>query len=66
MKESEIDSSLCRGNVSKDFTINNIKIKTIKEVTNFFSVDFIDKNDILDIYKYLTERTWYKINVWNY
>ena len=66
MKESEIDSSLCRGNVSKDFTINNIKIKTIKEVTKFFSVDFIDKNDILDIYKYLTERTWYKINVWNY
>ena len=57
MKDSEIDSSLCRGNVSKDFTINNIKIKTIKEVTNFFSVDFIDKNDILDIYKYLTERT---------
>ena len=57
MKESEIDSSLCRGNVSKDFTINIIKIKTIKEVTNFFSVDFIDKNDILDIYKYLTERT---------
>ena len=31
----------------------------IKEVINFFSVDFnpIDKNDILDIYKYLTERT---------
>ena len=31
--------------------------KTIKEVINFFSVDFIDKNDILDIYKYLAERT---------
>ena len=68
MKDSEIDSSLCRGNVSENFTINNIKKTMIKEVINFFSVDFnpIDKNDILDIYKYLTERTWYKINVWNY
>ena len=68
MKDTEIDSSLCRGNVSENFTINNIKKTMIKEVINFFSVDFnpIDKNDILDIYKYLTERTWYKINVWNY
>ena len=59
MKDSEIDSSLCRGNVTEDFTINNIKKTMIKEVINLFSVDFnpIDKNDILDIYKYLTERT---------
>ena len=40
----------------------------LKEVVKFFSVDFnpIDTNDILDIHKYLMERTRYKINVWNY
>ena len=32
---------LCLGNISKDFTINNMKKKTrLKGVANFFSVDF--------------------------
>ena len=36
-----------------------LKKDRIKEVINFFSIDFnpIDKNHILNIYKYLTERT---------
>ena len=45
---------------AKDHTINNMKKKTgLKRVVNFFSVDFnpIDTNNILDIHKYLMERT---------
>ena len=52
--------SLCLGNVSKEFTINNMKKKIgLREVANFFSVDFnpIDTNNIIDIHKYLMERT---------
>ena len=47
--------ALCLGNISKDFTINNMKKTELKEVVNFFSVDFnsIDTYDILDIHKYL-------------
>ena len=40
------------------------KKKTVlKEIANFFSVDFssIDTNDILDIHKYLMDRAYYKI-----
>ena len=40
------DYALCLGNVSKDFTINNMK-KT--------------RLDILDIHRYLMKITWYKI-----
>ena len=60
-KDSEIkDYTLCLGNISKDFTINNVKKKTgLKGIVNFFSVDFnpIDTNDILDIHKYLMKGT---------
>ena len=54
--------ALFLGNISKDFTINNMKKTGLKGVVKFFSVDFnpID-NDILDIHKYLMKRTWYKI-----
>ena len=59
--DSEIkDYALCLGNVSKDFTTNNLKKKTgLKGVVKFFFVDFnpIDNNDIKDIHKYLMERT---------
>ena len=36
----------------------------LKRLVKFFYVDFnpIDTNNILDIHKYLMERTWYKIN----
>ena len=59
-KNSEIkDYVLCLGNISKDFTINNLKKTGLKGVVKFFSVDFnlIDTNDILDIRKYLMKRT---------
>ena len=52
------------GNVSKDFTINNMKKKTgLKGIVQFFSVDFnpIDTNDILDIHESLMKGTLYKI-----
>ena len=53
----------CPGNVSKDFTINNMKKTWLKGVVRCFSVDFnpIDTNDILDIHKYLMKRIWYKV-----
>ena len=59
-KNSEIkDYALCLGNISKDFTIDNLKKTGLKGVVNVFSVDFnpIDTNDILDIHKYSMKRT---------
>ena len=59
-KDSEIkDDTLCLGNISKDFTINNMKKAGLKGSVKFFSVDFnpIDTNDILDIHKYLMKKT---------
>ena len=60
-KKSEIeDYALCLGNISKDFTIYNMKKKNrIKRSCKFFSVALnpIDTNDILDIHKYLMKRT---------
>ena len=55
--------ALCLGNVSKDFTINNMKKAGLKGVVKCFFIDFnpIDNNDILDIHKYLMKRTWQKI-----
>ena len=50
-KNSEIkDYTLCLGNVSKDFTINNMKNMGSGGVVRLFSVDFnpIDTNNILD------------------
>ena len=49
----------CLGNVSKDFTINNLKKSGLKGVVKFCSVDFSPTytNDILDIHKYLMKRT---------
>ena len=57
---SEIkDYTLFLCNISKDFTINNMKKTGLKGIVIFFSVDFdpIDTNDILDIQKYLMKGT---------
>ena len=66
-KNSEIkDYALCLGNISKDFTINNMKKKTgLKGVVIFFSVDFnpTETNDILDIHKYSMKKHDIK-NIW--
>ena len=42
--------------------INNTKNKNKTGVEKFFPLDVnpVDNNDILDIHKYLMERTWYK------
>ena len=59
-KDSEIkDYTLCLGNISKDFTMNNMKKFGLGRVVKFFCVDFnpIDTNDILDFDKYLMKRT---------
>ena len=49
----------CLGNVSKDFTVNNMKKAGLKGVVKYFSVDFnpIDTIDILEIHKKLMKRT---------
>ena len=55
-KNSEIkDYALCLSNISKDFTIENMKNSGLKESVNFVSVDYnsIDSNGILDVHKYL-------------
>ena len=59
-KDSEIKYySLCLGNVSKGFTVNNLKKTGLKGVVISFFADFnpIDTNNIIDIHKYLMERT---------
>ena len=60
VKNSEIkDYTLCLGNISKDFKINNMKKVKLRRVVKIFSVDFnpIDTSDILDIHKYLMKKT---------
>ena len=46
-------------NVWKDFTINNLRKTGSKGVVKIFSAGFnpIDINNIIDIHKYLMERT---------
>ena len=59
-KDSEIkDYTLCLGNISKHFTINNMKNTDLKGTVKVFSVDYnaIDTNDILDMHRYLMKRT---------
>ena len=58
-KDYEIkDYALCLGNMSKDFTINNMKKNRSKGNCKIFCVAFnpIDTNDILDIHKYLMKK----------
>ena len=53
-KESEIKYYTQRlGNISKDFTINNMNKARLKRNKRFLSIDFnpIDTNDTLDIHK---------------
>ena len=54
--------ALYLGNISKDFTIENMNKTGLKVVVKFFSVDFnaIDTNEILDIHKYSMKKTRYK------
>ena len=53
---------MCLGNISKDFTIDNMKKSGLNGYVYDFSVDYntIDVSDIIHIYKYLMGATQYK------
>ena len=58
-KDSEIVATpLCLGNISKDFSVDNMKKKRIKGYVYDFSVDYdaIADDDIPDIHNYLVEK----------
>ena len=58
-KYSEIVAApLCLGNISKDFSIDNLKKTGLYGYVYDFSVDYdvIAVDDILDIYKYLMKK----------
>ena len=55
-KDQEIKlHPLCLGNISKDFTIDNMKKTGLKGSVKFFSVDYrpINTNEISDIHRFL-------------
>ena len=54
---------MCSGNISKDFTANNMKKTRLNGYVYKFSVDYdiIDTSNIINIHKYLMKKTWYKI-----
>ena len=63
-KDLEIKpNQLCFGNISKNFTLDNMNKTGPKGSVKLFSVDYnaIDNNDFLDIHRYLMKDTLYKI-----
>ena len=58
-KDSEtVATPLCLGNISKDFSVDNMKKTKLNGYVYNFSVDYdaIAVDDILDIHKYLMEK----------
>ena len=58
-KDSEITPyELCLGNISKDWSVDNMKKTGLKGCVYDFSVDYdaVEVSDILDIHKYLMEK----------
>ena len=58
-KDSEITPyELCLGNISKDWSVENMKKSRLKGYVYDFSVDYdsIDVDDIKNIHKYLMEK----------
>ena len=58
-KDCEIVANpLCLGNISKDFSVDNMKKTGLNGYVYDFSVDYdaIAVNDILDIHKYLMKK----------
>ena len=58
-KDSEISAyPLCLGNISKDWSVDNMKKTGLKGYVYDFSVDYdaIAVSDILDIHKYLMKK----------
>ena len=63
-KDQEIKlRPLCLGNISKDFTIGNMKKIGLKGSVKFFSVDYrpINTNEISDIHRFLMKEIFYCI-----
>ena len=59
IKDSKIVATpLCGGNISKDWTADNLKKTGLNEYVYDFSVDYdsIPVDDMLDIYNYLTKK----------
>ena len=60
LKDSEIIAApICLGNISRDISVDNMKKTGLNEYVYNFSVDYdFSANDkILDIHKYLMEKT---------
>ena len=58
-KDSELDSNiLCLGNISKDFSVSNMKKTELYGTVYEFSVDYgdISVDNILNVHKYLTKK----------
>ena len=56
-KDSEIVvTSLCLRNISKDFSVDNMKKTGLNRYVYDFTVDFIADDDILDTHKYLIKK----------
>ena len=58
-KDSEIVATpLCLGNISKDWSVDNMKTTGFNGYVYDFSIDYdaITVDDILDIYKYLMKK----------
>ena len=59
VKDSEINPyELCLGNLSKDWSVDNMKKTSLQGCVYDFSVDYdaVRASDILDIHKYLMEK----------
>ena len=69
VKDYEINPiPLCLGNISKDFSVDNMKKTGFYRYVYEFSVDydFVAADDILDIHKYLMKKNNLMKNVWIY
>ena len=56
-KDSEIVvTSLCLRNISKDFSVDNMKKTGLNRYVYDFTVDVIADDDILDTHKYLIKK----------
>ena len=57
-KDSETATRLCLGNISTDFSVDNMKKTRLSGYVCDFSVDYntIAVGDILDIHKYLMKK----------
>ena len=68
-KDSEIvETPLCLGNISKDFSEDNMKKTRLYGYVYDFSLDYdpIAVDDILDIHKYLMKKNGIVQNIWVY